>query len=107
MRLFNLHNRHDGLCHWCAGPTLIDAPPAHPMRATRDHVVARSKHGGGAANVVLACQACNLARASRPGPPDLLRRHGIVQKLLARCAAQQREFDQVQRRKQARRPAAL
>jgi hypothetical protein len=87
MRLANLHDRHDGRCHWCGGETLIAAPPAHPMRATRDHVVARAKQGGGASNLVLACQTCNQARAARPGPPDPARRQVILDKLTARCAA--------------------
>ena len=98
MRLANLHARHSGRCHWCDGETPIDAPPAHPMRATRDHVIARAKDGGGARNVVLACQACNLARATMPGPPDPARRLAIVEKLTARCAAQQRDYERARRR---------
>ena len=101
MRLVNLHARHDGRCHWCGEATVIEAPAAHPMRATRDHVVARAKLGGGASNIVLACQACNLARATRPGPPDTVRRHLIAEKLAARSAAQQRDFERSQRRRKA------
>lgn len=98
MRLANLHVSHAGRCHWCAGDTLIAPPPAHPMRATRDHIVARAKRGGGASNLVLACQACNQARATRPGPPDPLRRQVIVEKLTARCAAQQLDYERKRRR---------
>lgn len=39
--------------------------------ATRDHLIARSLGGGGGANIVLSCQACNQAKGDRPlsAPP--------------------------------------
>lgn len=50
----------DGLCHWCRLPFTEGRPP------TEDHVIPISAGGTRRDGVVLACQACNSARASTP-----------------------------------------
>jgi 5-methylcytosine-specific restriction endonuclease McrA len=42
-----------GACHYCGD-----------LATTRDHVIPRSKGGGGAGNIVPACEPCNRRKGS-------------------------------------------
>jgi len=68
---------HAQPCHWC-GRTMIagfGVHPAHPLRATRDHVIPIAAYGGDdAGNIVWCCRACNAVKANmRPAEWDAFR----------------------------------
>lgn len=49
------HRAQNGLCYYCRQPTLL-------ADWTKDHVVPRSKGGGGGDNIKGACIGCNSAK---------------------------------------------
>jgi len=58
-------------CYWCGvvvwrGPVIRAGQP-NPIAATREHVIPRSRGGGGDANVVIACYGCNAERGNAEG----------------------------------------
>ena len=66
-----LIKRQKNRCHWCREP-MTNGGPSDPRSATLDHVVPKSKGGGGnIENLVAACQECNRRRGSGPKPPPL------------------------------------
>jgi len=58
---------HGQPCHWC-GRRMLNEPALsqeHPLRATKDHVRARSRfHGEEPENIVMCCRACNMVKAN-------------------------------------------
>lgn len=58
------HRGLDGVpCHWCGEPMQNRDPH---LRPTRDHVIPRSRGGGGRENIVFACFDCNQLKGDMP-----------------------------------------
>lgn len=55
-------------CHYCSkGPLMIEVDNKHPMVATLDHVIPRSKGGANMneSNLVVACYRCNQKKKDK------------------------------------------
>jgi len=64
--LSDLYRRFVGRCYHCRRKTELTCT-VHPLQATRDHLVPKSKKGGeGPDNVVLSCYRCNNGRGTVP-----------------------------------------
>ncbi len=64
--LRDLHRRFAGRCYHCRARTELTCRE-HPLQATRDHLMPKSRGGGdGQDNVVLSCRGCNLSRGTVP-----------------------------------------
>jgi 5-methylcytosine-specific restriction endonuclease McrA len=52
-----------GYCHWCDNETHLDGNERSKRKATRDHILPKSKGGSwNLANLILACAGCNRKR---------------------------------------------
>lgn len=61
-----LMRRHKGKCAYCDRRVSTLLPPDHALRATREHLVPKSRGGSGKlSNLVLACRQCNEARGNQ------------------------------------------
>ncbi len=70
MRLLTRWEEQRGelICYYCnKGPLLKEEDNSHPMVATLDHVIPRSKGGGeyDEDNLVVACYSCNNKKADK------------------------------------------
>jgi 5-methylcytosine-specific restriction endonuclease McrA len=53
-------------CHYCGQMVSRKYDTSHPLRATLDHRIPRSRGGVNARhNLVIACYACNAAKANK------------------------------------------
>lgn len=58
--------RVPGRCYWCNCELVRSGPATNPRRATREHLLPRSKGGSDhRINIVPACTRCNHLRADR------------------------------------------
>lgn len=63
--LTRLYDQQDGRCDYCCRKASLRAGSNDPLRATVDHVVAVAAGGSDRlSNKVMACRACNTAKAS-------------------------------------------
>lgn len=51
-------------CCWCGISVAYKGKRNQPYQATREHIVPRSKGGGGARNIAVACRRCNTSRGT-------------------------------------------
>lgn len=64
--LVALHNRFDGKCQYCGKDTELSYTAPRDDRATRDHVIPRSRGGtDDPDNITLACGRCNQLKANK------------------------------------------
>lgn len=54
-------------CEYCKREMRGDVPAAHPLRATKDHTIPKSKRNGkgGPHLIVMACYTCNQTKGDR------------------------------------------
>lgn len=70
-QLLVLVRKYKSRCVYCDQRVSMALPEAHPLRATRDHLLPRSLGGSnGLSNLVLACRNCNQTRGNQKPQPS-------------------------------------